>query len=253
MKKTFCIAILAAFLMSACANAHPASNSKPISHQIWNSILSKHVTPDGMVDYAAIQKDSNTLNSYLKLVKANHPNDANWSKNEQLAYWINAYNAFTVQLIIRHYPLSSIKDIGSSIKIPFVNTPWDVKFIKIENEIYDLNNLEHGIIRKQFDEPRIHFALVCAAVSCPRLRNEAFTAAKLNQQLDEEATYFINNKKKNVIEADAAHLSKIFLWYKGDFTKKTSLVEFINQYSKVKMTESTKIDHNEYYWELNKQ
>jgi hypothetical protein len=253
MKKTLTIAILTAFTLGSCAIANPPSDSKPISHQIWDGILKTHVTDEGMVDYAAIQKDSNTLNSYLKLVKSNHPNDENWSKNQQLAYWINAYNAFTVQLIIRHYPLNSIKDIGSSIKIPFVNTPWDVKFIHIEDETYDLNNLEHGIIRKQFEEPRIHFALVCAAVSCPRLKNEAYTAEKLNAQLDQEARNFINNKAKNNITKEKAELSKLFMWYKGDFTKKMSLIDFINQYSTVKMDDNIKIEHKDYLWDLNKQ
>lgn len=259
LKKTFrkALPLFLPFVLllsvSACAVAKVNSDSKPITHEIWDGLLKKHVDDKGMVNYAAIQKDSNALNKYLDLLSKNHPNDKNWSKDQQLAYWINAYNAFTVKLIIRHYPLNSIKDIGSSIKIPFVNTPWDVKFIHIEDETYDLNNLEHGIIRKQFEEPRIHFALVCAAVSCPRLRNEAFTAEKLDKQLEAEAKYFVNNPNKNKITAESAQLSKLFSWYKGDFTKKMSLVEYINQYSTVKISEKTDIDHLDYFWELNKQ
>ncbi len=254
-RKAFPVTLpIAMFLsMNSCAIAQVKSESKPVSHEIWDGILKQHVTADGQVNYAAIQKDSNRLNSYLSLLKKGHPNDKHWTKDEQLAYWINAYNAFTVQLIIRHYPLSSIKDIGSKIKIPFVNTPWDVKFIHIEGETYDLNNIEHGIIRKQFEEPRIHFALVCAAVSCPRLRNEAFTPSLLNRQLEEEARYFVNNPKKNVINANGAKLSKLFSWYKGDFTKKMGLVDYINQYSKVKLSKGADIDHLDYHWELNKQ
>lgn len=237
----------------ACAIGQVDSDSKPVDHSKWTVLLKKHVDDIGMVDYKSFQRDSNQLNAYLKILKANHPNDKNWTKDEQLAYWINAYNAFTVQLIIRHYPLKSIKDIGSSIKIPFVNTPWDVKFIHIEGETYDLNNIEHGIIRKQFDEPRIHFALVCAAMSCPRLRNEAYTAKNLDQQLDEEARYFINNPQKNQIKKDQAKLSKLFSWYKGDFTNDMSLVEYINQYSQVKLLSDADIDHLDYNWDLNEQ
>ena len=88
-----------------------------------------------------------------------------------MAYWINAYNAYTIRLIVDHYPVQSIKDIGSKIKIPFVTTPWASKFFSIGGEQMSLDNIEHGILRKKFDDPRIHFTLVCASISCPRLRN----------------------------------------------------------------------------------
>lgn len=180
-----------------------------------------------------------------------NPPQGNWSRNDQLAYWINAYNAYTIQLIIRNYPLKSIKDIGSKIKIPFVNTPWDIKFIRIGNKTYDLNNIEHDILRKKFNEPRIHFAIVCASVSCPKLLNEAYVGTRLNDQLAAQAREFINDPTRNKITPGKAELSPIFSWFKGDFTKKGSLQDFINQYATTKITAKTSLSNLDYNWNLN--
>lgn len=228
------------------------SKAQKANHEIWDSLLKKHVSEKGFVSYTGLKKDEAQLKKYLEVLANNTPSEK-WSKDDQLAYWINAYNAFTVQLILNHSDknLKSIKDIGDKIKIPFVNTPWDIKFIKLGTETYDLNNIEHGIIRKKFDEPRIHFALVCAAKSCPKLRNEAFLGTKLNSQLEEQAIDFMNDGIKNQISVKKVGLSKILMWYKGDFTNKMPLVDWINKYSKTKITQDTPISYNEYYWNLN--
>ena len=245
--------LFSVLLVAACSGfGNIQSDSKPVSHETWDMLLKEHVDETGMVNYKGMIKDSLELNKYLDLLSKNHPNEKNWSKDERLTYWINAYNAFTVRLIIRNYPVESIKDIAGGI--PFVNTPWDIKFIQIEDETYDLNNLEHGIIRKEFDEPRIHFALVCAAMSCPRLRNEAFTAEKLDTQLDAEATYFFNNPKKNKISAEKLELSKLLDWYWGDFKDTAkNRVEYVNRYSKVKANADADVDFLDYSWKLNEQ
>jgi hypothetical protein len=169
-----------------------------------------------------------------------------------LAYWINAYNAFTIQLILRNYPLASIKDIAGNI--PFVNTAWDLSFINIEGHQYDLNDIEHGIIRPNFDEPRIHFALVCAALSCPSLRNEAYTAQKLNSQLDEQARTFFNNPSKNEISSNSIQVSKLLDWYEGDFTKNgNSLIDYVNKYTSTTIAPDAKVTYKDYNWSLNEQ
>ncbi|MCK5368247.1 MAG: DUF547 domain-containing protein, partial [Cyclobacteriaceae bacterium] len=166
-------------------------------------------------------------------------------------YWINAYNAFTVKLIIDHYPLESIKDIGSAIQIPFVNSPWDIKFIEINGKKLDLNNIEHSILRKKFDEPRIHFAINCASFSCPKLRREAYVANNLDVQLEKQAIQFINDLERNSISGSHAEVSKIFSWFKGDFTKEGSLVDFLNQYSNTEIGKESKISYMNYNWALN--
>lgn len=241
------------FTVSSCfaVNA-PTSTAEPISHEIWNGLLKKHVDNKGFVDYAGFKKDQAELKKYLDLVEKNAPGDK-WSKDEKLAYWINAYNAFTVQLILDNIPnkIKSIKDIGSKVKIPFVNTPWDVKFINIGGKKMDLNNIEHGIIRKEFGEPRIHFALVCAAKSCPPLRNEAYEASKLSKQLDDQGVDFLNDSFKNQVSAKEAKLSNLFKWYGGDFRDKMPVIDWVNKYAKVKADKSADISYLDYKWDLN--
>ena len=248
------VAFLGLFLLTFCSPSVATNlESEPPNHEDYDALLKKYVDDQGMVDYTGLKKDRPSLRRYLSGLENNAPND-DWTKDEKLAYWINAYNAYTLDLIIQHYPVQSIKEIGSTIKIPFVSTAWDVKFIEIGGEKYDLNNIEHGIIRKQFDEPRIHFALVCAAVSCPRLRNEAYFAKTLDQQLTAAAKDFLSNSDKNEIKSSKeAKLSKLFNWYSGDFKKKSTLIEYINQYSPIKLDKDADIDFKDYFWDLNKQ
>jgi len=241
------------FLLFACsAQSGQVVQQEPVDHDAWTAILQRYVNEQGQVDYASLKENRESLDQYLGELKKGWPSDA-WSREEKLAFWINAYNAFTLDLLLDNYPLESIKDIGSKIQIPFVNTPWDIKFIEIGDEKIDLNQIEHGILRKDFDEPRIHFAIVCASQSCPNLRREAYTADKIDQQLTEDAKRFLADNSKNKIEQDEAYLSKIFSWFKGDFTKSGSLIEFINQYSSEKINETAKVRSLDYDWSLNDQ
>ena len=205
------------FLLVACqsfstVNDNTVSESKPISHDIFNSLLEKHVNSAGLVDYKSFIKDSIQFNKYLDLLSTHLPNEKNWSRDERLAYWINAYNAFTIKLIMNHYPVKSIKDIKKGI--PMVSDTWTIDFIIIEGKKYNLNNIEHGIVRPKFNDPRVHFALNCASMGCPPLLNHAYTAEKLNVQLDSQAKRFINDGVHNkIISPNKANLSKIFSWF----------------------------------------
>ena len=224
-----------------------------VSHKMYDELLQQYVDEKGMVDYQGLKQNRAKLKSYLSMLEANAPTNT-WTRDQKLAYWINAYNAFTLELILEHYPVGSIKDIGSAIKIPFVNTPWDIKFINIGEEEYDLNNIEHGIIRKEFEEPRIHFALVCAAVSCPKLQNRAFQPDKLDQQLTKAAKEFLADPTKNSFKgSNQATLSKIFNWYGGDFNNNGTLIEYINQYAPKELSKDANIDWKDYDWALNEQ
>lgn len=220
------------------------------SHQLWDELVKKHVDETGKVNYKGFKSDHEKLKKYLNLLSSSVPNDK-WSEKEKLAYWINAYNAFTVELILKHYPVKSIKDIGGLVKIPGISSPWDIKFIKIGNEEYDLSSIEHQILRKKFNEPRIHFAINCASYSCPRLRNEAFTADKLESQLQDQAKKFVNDSRKNHITANNLELSQIFNWFKGDFTKEKKLIAYIQQYTSVKINPNAKVSYIDYDWSLN--
>ncbi len=218
-------------------------HAQDFDHSKWDAFLKQHVDQTGNVDYISIKEDESKLKEYLNQF-INTPPLKSWIKEEKLAYWINAYNAFTVKLIVDNYPLKSIKDIKA---------PWDKKFIPINGELISLNYIEHEILRK-LNEPRIHFAINCASVSCPQLLNEAFTPKEINSQLNKVTSRFINNPAKNVISGNRLQLSKIFQWFKEDFGQKdNSIIEFINQYSLVKAKPDSKINYLKYNWNLNGQ
>ncbi len=227
------------------------AGTTPPSHGLWDQLVKAHVKPDGRVDYRGFVRDKPKLDQYLKLVSENAPDRKTWSKHEQLAYWINAYNAFTVKLIVDHYPVKSIRDLGPGLKIPGIKDVWHYKFFKIGGVESSLDEIEHSILRKEFDEPRIHFAINCASVSCPPLLNEAFVAENLDAQLTKAATAFVNDPTRNKITADQAQISSIFSWFKEDFTTKGSLIDFLNRYSKVRIKPSAKISYLDYNWDLN--
>jgi hypothetical protein len=164
-----------------------------------------------------------------------------WSKKEKLAYWINAYNAFTLKLVVDNYPTKSIMNFDGG-------KTWDVKRIQLGDKKYSLNNIENDIIRPQFKDPRIHFALNCAAKSCPPLWNRAYTAENLNATLEARTKAFINDPNFNTISASKASVSKIFEWYAADFG---DLKKYLNKYAATQLKPSTTVTFNEYDWGLN--
>ncbi|KEO74098.1 DUF547 domain-containing protein [Anditalea andensis] len=228
-----------------------ADGASPPSHQLWNELLSLYVTEQGKVNYKGLIKDKPKLERYLYTLSSSPPDKNTWSEQEQLAYWINAYNAFTVKLIIDHYPVKSIQDLHPTFKIPLINTVWHRKFFQIGGEDASLDEIEHKILRKEFDEPRIHFAINCASVSCPPLRNEAYEAAILERQLDEQARIFINHTRYNKLGTDRIEISPIFSWFKADFTTQSSLIDYLNKYAKNRIHPNAKVTHMKYNWDLN--
>ena len=225
--------------------------AKPISHTLFDSLLKLYVDNAGNVNYEDFIKDSTQLNQYLKLLADNPPDTATWDRNTQMAYWINAYNAFTIKLIVDNYPVKSIKDLNPTISVPFVNSIWDVAFFEIGGVKMDLNNIEHAILRDYYQDPRIHFAINCASISCPRLLNRAYISESLEIDLDQQAKEFINDPTKNKIQADEIEVSKIFLWFGGDFKKQGTLIDFLNRYANKKINNSADIDYMAYNWLLN--
>lgn len=212
----------------------------PFSHENWNKLLVKHVNTSGKVDYKGFKADKTALDAYCEELAAHTPQN-DWSRAEKMAYWINAYNAFTIKLITDHYPLSSILKLDGG-------KTWDVKRIQLGDKKYSLNQIENEILRPQFKDPRIHVAINCAAKSCPPLLNKAYTAENLEQTLEERTRKFLNNSQYNTISADRAQLSKIFDWYAADFP---DLKKFVNQYSTTKLNASAAIEFKDYDWDLN--
>ncbi|GAA4275592.1 DUF547 domain-containing protein [Aquimarina mytili] len=218
----------------------PKAVSKTINHQLWNTLLAKYVSQDGSVNYAGFKKDRALFTSYLKILEQNMP-DQTASKNDKLAYWMNVYNAFTVKLIIDNYPIKSIKDIKD---------PWDLRFFKLGTKWYTLNDVEHRILRKM-EDPRIHFGINCASISCPPLLNKAFTANTVDQELEKLTIAFINDSKRNTITSEKIEISKIFSWFAKDFKKEGSLIDFLNSYSNIKINKNAKKNFKTYDWNLN--
>ncbi len=210
------------------------------SHQAFDGLLRKHVSSTGKVDYTGFKKDKAKLDAYLKELEGQAV-ESSWSKDKQLAYWINAYNAYTIDLITRNYPLKSITDLDGG-------KPWDKKFIKLNGKTLSLNNIENDIIRPTFKDARIHFAVNCAAKSCPPLMNKAWTESNLQSELEKRTQTFINNTNYNTISTGAAKISKIFEWYAVDFG---DLNDYLAKYSKTTVNGSTKISYHEYDWSLN--
>ncbi|EPR66166.1 Uncharacterized protein DUF547 [Cyclobacterium qasimii M12-11B] len=210
-----------------------------------------HVSEQGKVDYKGFIADVDKLDTYLALLSNNAPDRNAWSEAEQLAYWINAYNAYTIKLIINHYPVESIRDIGPKLSIPIVNTVWHLEFFEIGGKPASLDEIEHKILRKEFDEPRIHFAINCASISCPRLWNRAYTAKNLDAELEQSARSFINDPNYNDLANNRAAVSSLFSWFSSDFTKNGSLVDFINQYATKPLNKDAEITYKDYNWNLN--
>ena len=251
MRIPFLVIILVTFTTSCQSTEFDTPGSTPPSHELWDQLLAEYVSVDGLVDYPGMMKKKSELQTYLDLLSKNPPDLETWSDDEQMAYWINAYNAFAIKLISDHYPVQSIQDLNPTIKIPGIRTVWHKKFFKIGGKRASLDQIEHKILRTQFEEPRIHFAINCASISCPPLRNEAFTPAKLHQQLDDQARQFINDTTRNEITYTSLKLSKIFRWFKGDFTKQGSLIDYLNRYSIQKIDENASISWMNYDWRLN--
>lgn len=239
-------------VLFGCFRGSPGGSDKsPVLHSILDSLLGKYVNPWGMVDYEGLEREHEVLQSYLHLLRENPPSD-NWTENDKLAYWINAYNAFTLELIINEKPATSIKSI-TTVNIPFVNSPWQIDFIQIGDKTLNLDDIEHGIIRKEFHEPRIHFALVCGAYSCPRLRGEAYTATRLNQQLNDQVRRFLADVRKNQISSGHIRISQLFQWYASDFTGDGSLIDYLNKYAPITIQGNAKVEYIPYDWRLNSQ
>ena len=216
------------------------------SHGGLALILKNHikiVDKQSLINYQAIKKNPQGLETYLKKVSAVSKNEyEKWSSNKKLAFLINAYNAFTIKLIISNYPVKSIKDIGS-----FFSGPWDKKFFTLLGKKRNLDWIEHKKIRVDFKEPRIHFALVCASISCPNLKATPYTENELDLLLEGSTHFFLNDTKKNYIRKDTLYVSKIFKWYEGDFK---NVKEFVLNRLNTK-SEARDINYIDYNWDLN--
>jgi len=254
MKKLFVLIILSVLITVITTQTSSAQ-----THQTFTGVLKKYVI-NGLVDYKNLKND-NQLDKYLSQLSDTNPDKL--TREEKLAFWINAYNAFTLQVVRDNYPIESITDLhtgGKIIGYLLGKTVWDKEFITINNKKYSLNDIEHKILRKM-NESRIHFAIVCASISCPELRNEAFEADRIDSQLQEQTTKFLNDKTRNHFDLKnrKAYISEIFNWFGEDFGKSDeNILKFIAKFVPENIAADINknlskwdISFNDYDWNLN--
>ena len=240
-------------LLICLIQASALAVQKPDIHEPWNQVLTTYVR-DGIVNYRGIkehQSDRQKLDTYLDtLGKAD---SSAFSKEELLAFWINAYNAFTIKLILDHYPVRSIKDIPHA---------WEQKAWRAAGQLMSLNDIENIKLRKELRDPRIHFAIVCASKGCPDMQNRAYRADTVKQMLDDIGRSFFRQPKNFQTEQSGStlnlHLSRIFQWYGTDFgqTDKdliAAILPFLPKDAAAAITRAQKIEitYIEYDWSLN--
>jgi len=275
MRRTVILAISCAVLASALL-WRPAPAGESFGYGDYAAVLTGFVDDNGLVDYAGLQKDRAPLDAFAgDLAGLDRALYDGWSQSEKTAFWINAYNGLTLKLIVDRYPIesSTLRSVvfpkNSIMQIP---GRWKKVEFEVMGEGLTLDTIEHKILRAEFDEPRIHVALVCAALSCPELRTEPYVAARLDAQLDDQAREFLANDKKFVIDRNkgVVRLSAIFDWFTEDFVGRygtgdppgrrsedtQAVINFVSAYvsdedAEYLATGDYKIKHLGYDWTLN--
>jgi hypothetical protein len=238
----------------------PASAAQSVDHSAFDGLLRAHVTPNGWVDYDAFARSAGFRDYLGALGRADV---ARLPAAERLALWINAYNAYTIALVNQHGERRSIRNINRTLGFIKGKGPWSEPIARVGGKTYTLDQIEHEVIRKQFREPRIHFALVCAAMGCPPLRREAYEAKRLHAQLDDQARAFLlRSPAKNRVDASGgvAYLSPIFRWYREDFgANDQELLGYLGGFfpsgpERERLERGDlRVEYTEYDWTLNSQ
>src|SRR5574337_1167829 len=247
---TFMLAMMISYSMIMTVSA--SGNDNPDS--VFDGVLKCYVSKDGLVNYKELKEDKE-FNRYIEYLST-ADTDKLPSNDHRLAFWINAYNAFVLKGVIEEYPIKSVLDVGW---LP--HSFFKRKTFKTQHGNITLRELENKKLRETFREPRIHFAINCASMSCPKLLTEAYRAEKLEQQLETQAISFINNKSRNYLdkENEVLYLSPIFKWYKEDFVSSGEKIEeYIARYLNTEDAEFIRnnkvtVKYLDYDWGLNEQ
>lgn len=221
----------------------------PVDNGIYAELLEKHVK-NGVVRYAGFKAEESKLDTYLDAIERMDPDTLD--RNDQFAYYINAYNAWTIKLILSGYPgIESIKDLGSLFR-----SPWKKEIVRLKDKTVTLDVVEHDILRPRFKDPRVHFAINCAAKGCPPLLSEPYRGEVLDQQLDAVTRAFLNNPEMNRLKGDTLYVTKIFKWFAEDFNN--DIIGFFFKHAAgplARALEARKdridIEYLDYDWSLN--
>jgi hypothetical protein len=233
-------------------------STEQIDHSAWNSFLGQYVLQgtDGIsrVQYSRVSDtDRQQLRQYIATLEQLPVR--RYSAAQQLAYWINLYNAVTVEVVLQHYPVSSIRDIDISPGF-FSDGPWGKKLLTIEGQPVSLNDIEHRILRPLWQEPRLHYALNCASLGCPNLSTSAYTADAIDAMLDQAATAYVNDPRGVSFENDKLYVSSIYNWFRDDFGgSDRAIIDHLQRYAsaplKEKLSATGSITAYRYNWSLN--
>ena len=246
------IRLLSMFILGFCMLATVASwgwSEAAVDNSLYGELLAKYVK-NGVVDYQGFKNQEAKLDKYLTVLENTRVSEL--SRNEQFAFYVNAYNAWTIKLILGAYPdIDSIKDLGNIFQ-----SPWGKKIVRIHGKLLTLDDIEHGILRAQFKDPRVHFAVNCASKSCPPLISEPYRGSTLNRQLDDATRAFINDPSSNYLEGNKLYVSRIFKWFSEDFND--DVVGFFLKYAEGDFKkeleakkDKVKIVYLSYDWSLN--
>ena len=229
--------------------APPGWSKVVVDHSLYGELLSKYVN-NGVVDYQGFKNEEAKLDEYLTVLE--NTNVSELSRDELFAFYVNAYNAWTIKLILSAYPgIKSIKDLGNIFK-----SPWEKEIVRINGRVLSLDDIEHEILRAQFKDPRVHFAVNCASKSCPPLIPEPYRGSTLSRQLDNATRAFINDPKSNYLKGNQLYVSRIFKWFSEDFND--DVVGFFLKYAEGNFKkeleaqkDKVKIVYLDYDWSLN--
>jgi hypothetical protein len=235
----------------------PSSELQP-DHGDWDAMLRQHLVrgPNGVmrVDYAAFAQDRARLDAYIARLSATPVRDLD--RPAQMAFWINLYNALTMQVVLDHPTVTSIRDIDISPGL-FSSGPWDAERVTVQGQALTLNDIEHRILRPIFEDPRVHYAVNCASVGCPDLRAEAYVAERLQEQLDDQAKAYVNHRRGARIDAEGELVvSSIYVWFREDFgDTDQGVIEHMLRHAegslRNRLTTISKIGGDGYDWQLN--
>ena len=238
--------------------AHDPASEATIDHAAWAAFLESYVVPgdDGVhrVRYGDVSPaDRAALDAYLSDLAA--VPIRSYARPEQMAYWINLYNALTVQVVLDHYPVDSIRDIDISPGL-FSSGPWGAELITVEGEALTLDDIEHRILRPIWRDPRVHYGVNCASIGCPDLARAPFTGADLDAQLDQAARAYVNHPRGVTIERDELIVSSIYDWFEADFgSSEAGVIAHLRRYAEPTLAERLArfdaIDGDRYDWRLN--
>ncbi len=249
MSRFVSVSILAAVCLVMTVTASAGSGA--VDNSVYARLLKEHVH-QGLVDYSGLKEDEIRLDEYLYTLAST--DTASLNERERFAYFINAYNAWTIKLILMNWPdVESIKDIGS-----FFTSPWELEFVSMNGEKVSLDYIEHEVLRPEFNDPRVHFVINCASLSCPPLASQPYEPDKLEKQLDRATGSYINDTHHNRLEENILYLSKIFDWFEDDFGGEDGVITFIRKYARPELAEkiikrrrNLDVEYLDYDWGLN--